>query len=398
MPSKLFTLLLLVYSITASAQYTLNGRVTDGVTNEPLPFATVYIDKTSTGTITDAEGKFSLNFSMENPGIVVSFVGYEPLMYQLNVSELARPYVFQLQPQVVQLSDIRVDGTRDSEWYANLQVFKEHLMGTTPFALNSTLLNPEVLIIDFSNKDRMLTVWAREPLRIENRSLGYNLQYSLQYFTYDMKKQLTTFAGYTYYQPMTGNKLQEKQWVRNREKAYNGSSTHFLQALTRQKLEEEGFRLMRLHREANPNYPSEEKLAAMRKEMMESGSVRISMSGGPTIMTNEPKIIETLDTRPVPYAEYLRMDSLGNNVLQYDGFFQVVYSGEKEDPAFVRYASPMSARSPGFQTSMISLTVPSTIINADGQPSQPFDLLFEGYWAWEKLCDMLPLDYKPKVE
>jgi hypothetical protein len=271
-------------------------------------------------------------------------------------------------------------------------------MGTTPFALNSTLLNPEVLIIDFSPTDRMLRVWAREPLLIENKSLGYNLQYSLEHFLYDMKKQVTTFAGYNYYQPMTGNKLQEKQWMRNREKAYTGSSTHFLQALTKQKLEEEGFRLMRLHRDPNPNYPSEEKLAAMRKEMMESGSVRISMSGGPTVMTNEPKIIETLDTRPVPYAEYLRTDSLGNVVLQFEGFFQVVFSGEKEDPAYVRQTSPMLTRSPGFQTSVLSLTVPFTIIHSEGQASRPFDLLFEGYWAWEKLCDMLPLDYEPKVE
>jgi hypothetical protein len=30
-----------------------------------------------------------------------------------------------------------------------------------------------------------------------------------------------------------------------------------------------------------------------------------------------------------------------------------------------------------------------------GNIIEPLDVLFEGYWGWEKLGDMLPLDYQP---
>ncbi len=73
------TLLLLLLTLAAFAQTgKISGKVTDQLTNEPVAFANVGIQGSTTGTITDIDG----NFVLENlkPGVYnlqVSFVGYE---------------------------------------------------------------------------------------------------------------------------------------------------------------------------------------------------------------------------------------------------------------------------------------------------------------------------------
>ena len=72
----LASFLLLVVG-SAKAQM-VNGLVTDGSkTQEPLPGASVYWAGTTTGTITDIDGKFTLSSDEWPRVLVVSFVGYE---------------------------------------------------------------------------------------------------------------------------------------------------------------------------------------------------------------------------------------------------------------------------------------------------------------------------------
>lgn len=60
----------------ADTQFSVSGTVTDQETGEPLPGATVLVKGTSNGTITDIEGKYTLNLSNELAVLTVSFVGY----------------------------------------------------------------------------------------------------------------------------------------------------------------------------------------------------------------------------------------------------------------------------------------------------------------------------------
>jgi len=75
-------LIILLFSIQAFAQNVkLTGTVKDG-NDMPLPGVSVTVKGTTTGTMTDVNGHFTLNAS---PGQVVTFtmVGYNP--YQLTV-------------------------------------------------------------------------------------------------------------------------------------------------------------------------------------------------------------------------------------------------------------------------------------------------------------------------
>lgn len=55
---------------------TLHGTVRDSQTAESLPGANVYWNNTTTGTITDQEGKFSLEAASLPQSLIISFVGY----------------------------------------------------------------------------------------------------------------------------------------------------------------------------------------------------------------------------------------------------------------------------------------------------------------------------------
>ena len=57
-------------------QRTVTGKVTDQ-NGEPLPGATVMVKGTTQGTITDAEGNYSLSNVPDDATLVFSFVGME---------------------------------------------------------------------------------------------------------------------------------------------------------------------------------------------------------------------------------------------------------------------------------------------------------------------------------
>ncbi len=75
---KLFFTLVFVIAVTAVgySQQTVTGIITDTENNEPVIGATVIAKGTQTGTVTDIDGKFSLNVPAGATEIEVSYTGY----------------------------------------------------------------------------------------------------------------------------------------------------------------------------------------------------------------------------------------------------------------------------------------------------------------------------------
>lgn len=55
----------------------VQGKVIDASTNEPLPGVSVIILGTSSGTVTDVDGNYSISVSTEGAKLQYSFIGYE---------------------------------------------------------------------------------------------------------------------------------------------------------------------------------------------------------------------------------------------------------------------------------------------------------------------------------
>ena len=77
---------------TDSLKNVVQGLVIDAKTKEPLPFASVLIKDTKTGTTTGLDGKFKLvipdNFVTDKIYLVIAYVGYERTEIVINKNDL----------------------------------------------------------------------------------------------------------------------------------------------------------------------------------------------------------------------------------------------------------------------------------------------------------------------
>ncbi|PRY09877.1 carboxypeptidase-like protein [Pontibacter ummariensis] len=400
MKKALLLLTWLLLSLPVLAQYKLKGRVVEDKTNEPLEAVSVFINTTTKGTLTNKKGEFSLNLPAGRYDVVVSYLGYEPIVYQVNTEQLPPSFLFKLTKKAFALKEVQVEAARDEQWYVNLEVFKENFIGMSAVARQCKLLNPEVLTIMFDPQAGLLEVKAKDVLKIENPALGYTISYLLQEFKLYTHDGYTAYLGYPSFKPMAGGKGKQRRWNKQRRQAYRGSVMHFVRALRQRQLEEQGFNLRRLYRVPNPSRPSDEEIAAARakaKASAVSGAVLKLDDTTSSVLSRAslPKLIARLDTNRVPYPAYLQ-EKEGQLILKFDDFFQVVYTGEMEEEAYVRQENMFRTREPGYQTSVVSLTTNQVVLDENGSFYEPLGLLFEGYWGWEKLGDMLPLDYQPE--
>ena len=71
----------------AFAQRTISGTVTDASSGEPLIGANILVTGTSTGTITDFDGKYTLNLPEGATTLDVSYTGYSAQTVEIGTSD-----------------------------------------------------------------------------------------------------------------------------------------------------------------------------------------------------------------------------------------------------------------------------------------------------------------------
>ncbi|ADQ18290.1 TonB-dependent receptor plug [Leadbetterella byssophila DSM 17132] len=133
---RLVVLLLLVGSGQAFAQYTVTGTVKDGKTGEPIIGANVYLKENPTkGTLTDADGKFSLGVpTNQEATLEIKFLGY--FLQAIPVSPSQTSVSVSLKEDITNLEEIVVSGLASSVKRSNLanavtSVSAKELTGTT---------------------------------------------------------------------------------------------------------------------------------------------------------------------------------------------------------------------------------------------------------------------------
>ena len=77
-------------------EVTVRGKVTDQKTGEPIPGATVIIDKTNKGSQTDFDGKYSI-IAKSNDSLVFSFVGMKTQKIKVDKQEV-QVKLFEIDP------------------------------------------------------------------------------------------------------------------------------------------------------------------------------------------------------------------------------------------------------------------------------------------------------------
>ncbi len=398
-------LLLLLSPYWAFAQ--VKGTVVSQADNRPVPFASVFINNSTLGTTTDENGHFSI--SRLTPGkheLVVSVLGYEKFFAVISVP-LDNPLAIVLREKSTQLDPVTVRAFDKDGWNTWGTLFTESFIGTTFNARRTVLKNPRDLRFRHNKQDNTLEVFAIAPLRIQNRSLGYDLEYHLELFRIDFRNNTHVYAGYPYFREQ---RSVSKRNLRNREDTYNASLLKFMRSLYHNRVQEDGYTVRKMIETRNRE---KDRVRALRdkytlREQASSGNwVVISAPVYPAQYTpdslayfssvlSQPDSKFSLINDTIPTRQLVRTDSAGTKKLYFKDYLYVVNTLHKEEPLYLEYKRENRAIT--FQTSILRMLEDEALeIQENGNYFPPLNLFSGDYWGWSnKTADLLPLDYKPR--
>lgn len=378
-----------ILSLGLSAQDRLSGILVDERSQEPIAFATVYLDGTSTGDVSNDAGAFTITTTLTRRPLtlVISHLNYQT--QTLQVDDISTPLRVLLVPKAAVLTQINIEDNNNRA--KNLKEFHTTLIGRDPWGQNASMLNDEVLFFErdyepstirvrgegsrtilrnrklrnaewsADNKeltyDRELNLKATTngALRVGLPDLGYVVHIDLKEFTNDYPSRQTSFLGTSFYQPIGNLKPKQlKRAIANRERAYWGSRMHFARSLVRDSLAENGFAVYEV--------------------------------------VSEKKISGEIKTVPVDLSDAISYNELGfyeiRNLANRE--FAILYFGDR------KYRPLPATRRRGIQPiqSRFFMVAPVARIFPDGSLGDPY-LVFSGDIGERALAWSLPTDYQP---
>ncbi len=352
----ILALLSLNTSYAQEKQFAVLGKVVDSATQLPLAGASAFLQNTTYGTISNAEGYFFLRLPNGGYDLIVTYTGYQKDSRRISnssykddtlVIELVKQNESMEEVAFVQSNEV-ADGL---EKYG--QFFNSHFIGSSPNAASCFIQNPESLrFFNTKNKKRnRLKVTAREDLIIINNELGYRIRYQLDSFSYDYNTDISQYTGAPFFEEIDSTEEVKLQWKKNRARTYLGSRLHFMRALYDQNLEPEGFFV--------------EKMGGTKRKPMAEPLTNIYDSS----YISENSVVE----------------------IWWDGVYRISYKNVFPDKQFLKeFKLPEDTR---VQTTILDVG-DYFVIEENGYFYEQYDLVNTGYWAWKKLAELLPYDYE----
>lgn len=382
----------------AFSQNRISGRVVDGETGEGLPSTNVFFSGTLLGATTNKDGFFSLaGFASGKYDFTASFVGYA--MYRQSYTFTGNEQVrllIKLMPDAQQLAAVVVTAT-DRDRKANLALFKKLFLGEGKHARQCKIVNEGDLYFHRDPDEGMLVAHGVKPLVIENKSLGYRIQYHLVLFQYRFFSGQLDSYGTPQFEEMTPkDEAERKEWEVERANTYTGSVTHFMRSMLKSRLLEERFTVSRVLNVPNTERPPQEfldrKIDSLknlqkgehaRPDLVRTELFKLGM------MRSLPLTVDSVLSESLQGQELVNPDTVG--LVSYKGPLIVVFGGKME--LTKRGDTRLSG---GLQSKVHIFSKFSVYEN--GYFDNLGNLLFEGYWSnSEKLPMMLPLDYQVKT-
>jgi len=315
----------------------ISGYIFDSKTKEPIRGASVYFDGSSMGAITNLEGQFGIRAPIKTHAIlIISHLGYVTKKidnpFQEEGLRIALVEDVQRLPEVILISD-------PFSRRQKLRVFRKEFLGDTRAAKFSRILNEDLIELFFNSYDNTLSAHVKGTLVIENKYLGYLIRFDLDEFKIHFRKKslervdnikYTLFAGFTRFTDIANY---DSKIFKRREKAYLGSSMHFMRTCWNNNWEGQNFTLKRELRTISPN-----------------------------------QFIENIST-----------DSVGFKTIRFQNKNFVIYHKNK---SYYRSTVKFTGETSSFS------------IDKYGYYKPYKNLVFGGYMANLRIGDMLPIDYR----
>lgn len=255
--------------VFCSGQTLVSGFVKEAGTEQPLIGASVFFDGTTLGTVSDQNGFFELKKREEMTApLVISHIGHKTVLFDSVPKNMG---VIYLEPRLFELEEVVLE---EDIWdrKKKMAIFLREFLGETRAARETTIANPQDIILHYSKSEKTMFAFAKAPLQIKNAFLGYDIRYVLEDFKLvfseveKMNPQIerTLNTGKSFFVDKQGPKS-----IRRRAKVYQGSTLHFMRSLYNSKLKEENFKVYKNTFETDP-------YSVFTLEHSKSGFARVS--------------------------------------------------------------------------------------------------------------------------
>ncbi|PWG06120.1 carboxypeptidase-like regulatory domain-containing protein [Polaribacter aquimarinus] len=401
---KIRFLFFLVFHCSFS-QVNIKGKVYDS--KGPLEGAAIYFNSTMVGTTTNSEGEFSIKTEEGHFELIISYLGYKTIRYNLYTNEYKKPLVFALEENRYTLDEVVLKKIKyDKKWKANLKRFYREFFGNTKLSKDCKIINPKTLFFYYNSKDNIFNAFTKAPLIIRHNGLGYSITYDLVYFS--VEKDFVKSLGYSQFKNLQGSKHKKRTWKKNRLVTYNGSVNHFLKSILANRVKREGFVIEQFIRLPNKERPSDTEIKKARKKItsykktinfsrkIENPVTDIDSALVTIRKSNLPKLKDSIYKKDLKSKDIL-VKKEGKLRLDFKNNLLVIYKKEKEEKNYRRRGLESSLKFRPQMSTIIPTTRP-ILIDKNGILDNPLDLVYEGYWAFERFANFLPLDYNPKKD
>ena len=358
-----FLVMLLPYPLLTQ---TVSAVVVQQETRQPVGDVFVFWDNTSTGVVTDESGRFTLDKATTNrQTLVFSHLNFE--LFHLEWREPADlPDTVVLRAKAVVLEEVAVTAkTNPRRFDRRLNRFRSEFLGPDFDPKDLHIRNPENILFEMDRG--VLTAFSIGALHIENRKLGYELQFFLERFRSTPDGEVR-YQGKVYFKEMAGSRRDKVRYRRQRWKTYQQSKRCFLASLLPESGADDryeiGFSIFDRH-DAFINYRQvgRDELPVQKVE------------------TNEYEL--TLDRILTVTARHIKLKQPPQHLLSQQAM--------SDTPTAFKQTSLRVARSYLWSAEgRIRFDERGIILNGK-------EVEESGYWANQRVAHLLPFDYQPRV-
>jgi CarboxypepD_reg-like domain len=358
---SIFSVLFFVTSF-AQNNFAISGTVTNETTGIPMPATSVFAQNTTLGTVTDNEGNFTLLLPNGGYDLIISFTGHKTENRRITTADATEKIIIKLNEKEKELETVAVvSSTEVKDGLVKYgQFFMNEFIGKTANSKQCSIQNPEALHFFFSKKKNRLKITASEPLVIKNNALGYNIKYNLDSFTHEYKTEVSTYSGYPLFENMQADSAQMQQWQAARKDAYKGSLLHFMRSVYNKTIIEQEFDIQFI-----VNVYGKDEGIKVKNIYAAINYAKDDSTQTVEILPNQPEV-------------------------------GVLFLGVKPS---ANYLAENPAESKDFKLSVLSFKPKeSIIIEQNGYFYDQNDIITSGYWAWDKVAELLPYDYEAGIK
>lgn len=391
---RVFWLILCLFFpfITLAQNGVITGKVTRSDSKAPIGQANVFLSNTTAGSATADDGTYTLGHL--KPGeytLVVSIIGYQDYSSSVLVGAEPIKLNIELMPKVTQLRDVVI--TTPANWKKNYDQFVREFIGTDENAKYCFVENPHDVNLEYHKPQQMLEAYTDNFLVVDNLALGYKVKFLINEFTSSKLTDIISYSGQRLFQELPGSKKQKAEWRKKRELAYYGSAMHFYRALYANKLNDEGFQMMKLTRMLNPNR-AQEGTIQQKIKFFNDGRHRDSITYWIDQENMSKYFREHLEREPLAVNSVLyNTEKSGIFAVNFTDCLYIIYTKKREETDFKNVYRPLDM--PNYETTIATMNRPfffdtNGVVFGDSAP------LYEGTWSKSKLSDLLPVDYAPE--